>query len=229
MASTAIEKQRTTYNLQSIYAVNGWWLFSGACLIYLMAAFYIQTEVLTDHVYYNSLAARFTAGKIESFIQAQHRIGMITYWTIPIGLFVKLLFSSFCIIAGLSFTSYRLPFKTVFKIALVAEAAFVCNTLLQLLLLSLFHNVNNLEDLQSFAPLSLFSIIHGPSIPGYLQYPLQTINVFEIIYCLLLAAGLHFFLKAPFKKLIALVLSSYGIGLLCWLIFFVFMSINFNL
>lgn len=223
MDSIASGKAPSSYAGQSIYAINSWWVFTGFCLLSIFSTYYLQTHVLTDEVYYNSLADRFTADKIESIIHTQQRFGLLSYLMVPAGLLLKITLASFCLFTGLQFTSHTLPFRTVFKVALFAEIAFAANTLLRLFLLSFFREINTFEELQSFAPLSLFSLLNASTVPPYLQYPLQTLNLFELIYCLLLAGGLWFFLKQPLRKMMGLVLASYGLGLLCWIVCVVFL------
>ncbi len=224
MDSIAPGKQSSTYSSQSIYTINSWWLFACICLLSLFSTYYMQANILTDEVYYNSLADRLTADKIESIIHTQQRIRILSYLMVPAGLLLRISLACFCIYTGLQFTSYALPFRTVFKIALSAETAFAGYTLLRLFLLSFFYEINTFNELQSFAPLSAFSLLNATTVPTYLQYPLQTLNLFELLYFLLLAAGLRFFLKQPLSKMIWIVLASYGLGLLCWIVCVVFLN-----
>ena len=223
MDTIATGKQSSSYTGQSIYAVNSWWIFTGICLLSLFSTWYLQNKVLTDEVYYNSLADRLTADRIDSVIHTQHRFGLLSYLMVPVGLLIRIIFGSFCLFTGLQFTAHTLPFNTVFRIALFAEIAFSANTLLRLFLLSFFKEINTFQELQSFAPLSIFSLMNASAVPAYLQYSLQTLNLFEGMYCLLLAAGLCFFLKQPLHKTVGLVLTSYGLGLLCWMVCIVFL------
>lgn len=224
MDSVAPGKQSPTYTSQSIYAINSWWLFACICLLSLFSTYYIQANVLTDEIYYNSFVDRLTADKIESLIHTQQRFRMLSYLMVPAGLLLRITLACFCIYTGLQFTSYSLPFRTVFKIALFAETAFVGYTLLRLFLLSFFYEINTFNELQSFAPLSVFSLLNADAVPKLLQYPLQVLNLFELLYCLLLAAGLRFFLKQSLSKMTWLVLTSYGLGLLCWMLCVVFLN-----
>lgn len=228
MNSIAATREFVSYNWKSVYTINSWWFFGGACLISLLFAWFVQTQVLTDEIYYNYLSDRLTADKIESTIQMQKRIGLAGYLFIPVGLLLKIGFTVVCIATAISFTGYQISFKTIFKIALVAEVAFILSILLKMFILFMFKDINSLEELRNFAPFSLFALFNASAVPEYLRYPLQTINLFEVLYCILLAAGLQFYLSKSFKNMFRLVLASYGIGLLCWVICAVFISINLN-
>jgi hypothetical protein len=211
--------------IHSPYEMSNWWPFSMFCLVALFSTYYLQTEVLTDNVYYNSLTGHLSTDKITDLINMKNRVGLFGYLLAPVTLLIRVLFTSLCIGTGLLVTSRKLPWKYLFKIALFAEAAFAAAALLKLFLLAFFHSVDNIGDLQSFAPLSLYSLFKSDAVPGCLIYPLQTLNLFELLYWLLLAAGLGFFLRKSFVKMLAAVLGSYGIGLLCWMACIAFMNI----
>jgi hypothetical protein len=127
---------------------------------------------------------------------------------------------------GLLVTGNKVSFKILFKIALFAESAFVAAALVRLVLLAFFHTIDRLEDWQAFAPLSLYSLLKTSSVASWLVYPLQTLNLFELAYMGLLAAGLHYYLQQPFSKMLPLSAGAYGVGLLCWMIFMVFLNLN---
>ena len=209
-------------------SINGWWLFAGLCLIYMFSAWWIRTGIMTDDLYYASLNGKLSTDQIGSVIQWQHKIGLVSYFAVPIGLFLKVSLCSFCLTAGLLAVNIKASFRGIFKIALLAETAFIAAALLRLILLAFFHPVETLRQYQDFAPLSLYSLVDPVYVPGWLAYPLQTINVFEIGYCLALAAGLRSLTRQPFGRMIRIVLLSYGLGLLCWMTAVAFLNINLS-
>ena len=226
MNDLAATRQRPLSPTQPIYAINSWLVFAGICFIYLFFNWYLQTSVLTNEVYYNSLAGRISTDKLAAFLAGQHRYSFISYLLVPFALLVKISLVSFCLFTGILLTARNLPFRTIFKIALFAESAFTASTLLKLLLLAFSSNISNLSQLEGFAPLSLFSLIKAHSVPAWLAYPLQTIDIFQIAYFLMLAGGLRFFTKESFRNMFLLVLGSYGLGLLCFMIGFAFLTIS---
>lgn len=225
METLSIPKQHSA-DSQSLYSINGWWIFISICLIYIFTAWWLQSEVLTDSLYYQTLGNKLSTDKIDAFVGLQHRTRWLGYATIPIALVFKITASCFCLMTGLMVTGNKLSFKILFKIALFAESAFVAAALVRLVLLAFFHTIDRLEDFQSFAPLSLYSLLKPSSVASWLVYPLQTLNLFEFAYAGLLAAGLHFYLRQPLKKMLAVAAGSYGLGLLCWMIFMVFLNLN---
>jgi hypothetical protein len=212
----------------SIYATNVWFVFGTTCFIYLFFNWYLQTQVLTDEVYSYSLSGQVNPDKLTAFLQGQHRMVLLSYLLVPFTLLLKMTLVSICLLTGLLVTCQKLAYRTLLRIVLFAESAVVAGALLRLLILAFSHNVESLGQYMSFAPLSLYSLFKPSAIPNWLTYPLQTLDVFQAGYILLLAAGLHYFTHQPYRKMLWLVLGSYGLGLFCCMIGFAFISISFN-
>jgi hypothetical protein len=206
----------------SLYSINSWWVFAGICFIYLFFNWWLQTRVLTDEVYYYSLGSRVSAEKLATFLDAQHHLSFLSYVLLPVSLVIRMTLVAFCLLTGLLLTSQKISFKSIFKIVLFAESAFAAGVLLKLLLLAFSKDIESLRQFETFAPLSLYSLVNASAVPAWLTYPLQTLDFFQVGYCLLLAAGLRYFLHCSFKKAFWLVLGSYGLGLLCCMVAFAF-------
>lgn len=222
----ATEQDTAIANDPPLYDLNAWWIFSGICIIYVIFNWWIQTQVLTDQFYYYSLGAKVGADKLSTIVSDQHRMRLLTYLMVPFSLLLKMTAVTFCLLTGLLVTARKLSFRTLFKIVLFAESAFVAGILLKLLILSFGHSIDNLAEYESFAPLSLFSLFNTSSLPDWLIYPLQTIDLFQVAYFILLATGLRYFLRQPFAKMLRLVLGSYGLGLLSWMVVIAFLIIS---
>ena len=89
-------------------------------------------------------------------------------------------------------------------------------------------DVDKVEDMMKADKFSLLSLLGQNSVPKWMYYPLQTVNVFEIIFVLLLGYGISY-LKDEEKPNIGFVLSTYGVGLIFWVLFVVFIMINIGI
>ena len=212
MNELIVGKRPAPQNATSFYAIHNGWLIAIFSLVYIVSAWYLQSQVLTD----------------DPAAEVLHKVGLYTYAFVPPGLLLRMAAVAFCLFTGLLLTGRTLSFAKTFKIVLLAEIAFVAYALLKLLILAFFHPIGHLKELQAFAPLSLYSLLDAAAVPRWLTYPLQTINVFEITYWFLLAAGLRNYLGQPLSKMFLLVLSSYGVGLLGWMIAVEFLTLNFT-
>lgn len=228
MSDLAATEQRRVSSGASLYTTNPWLVFGIYCLVYLFFNWYLQQHVLTDQVYTYTLGGSVNPDKLAAFLQGQHRMEFLSYVFVPVMIAIKMFLVAFCLMAGLLLTSQKLAFSTVFRIVLFAESAFVISTLFRLLVLAFSHSVDSLGQYMAFAPLSLFSLFHATSVPNWLLYPLQTLDVFQGLYVFFLAKGLQHFLQRSFKESLEQVAGSYGLGLATAMIFFAFISITFN-
>src|SRR6201991_1353505 len=228
MTDLAAAQQKNSLPGASLYATNVWFVFGFFCFIYLFFNWYLQTQVLTDQVYIYTLEGQVNPDKLAVFLAGQHKMVFLGYLMVPFALLLKMILVTLCLLTGLLLTSQKLPIRTIFKIVLFAESAFVAGVLLRLLFFAFSCRVESLGQYMSFAPLSLYSLFKVSAVPNCMTYPLQTLDLFQAGYVLLLAVGLQYYMGQPLKKTIAFVLSSYGLGLLCCMIGFAFISICFN-
>jgi len=228
MTELAATEQKNDLSGLSLYATNAWMVFGSFCFIYLFFNWYLQSEVLTDKVYTYTLAGQVNPDKLAAFLEGQHRMVVVSYLMVPVAILLKMTLVTLCLLAGLVLTSRKLPLRQIFRIVLFAESAFVAGTLIRLLLLAFSHKVETLGQYMSFAPLSLYSLFPVAAVPNWMAYPLQTLDIFQVGYFLLLATGLQYYLRQPFKEMLVFVLGSYGLGLFCCMIGFAFISITFN-
>ncbi|HEX8461729.1 MAG TPA: hypothetical protein VF623_09875, partial [Segetibacter sp.] len=84
------------------------------------------------------------------------------------------------------------------------------------------------QDIQFFYPLSLTQLLNLTQFPSYLIYPLQQLNLFELAYWLLIAAGIKAHTEKTFKQSLKVVTSSYGVALGIWILFVVFIQLQFT-
>ena len=202
--------------------------FIGLCLINMLALFINNKFVLTDQVYYQTYGEWVAMERIERHVQLLEQFQWVGYAMTPLVLLIKISFVSVCVNVGTLFASYTIGFRKIFKIALIAEVIFVFTNLMRVLWLAFFTDVNVMYDVQYFYPLSLLSLFDPTTLESWFIYPMATLNLSEFLYFLVLAYGLKLALKQVYDKALNLVLSTYGIGLLIWMFFIVFLSINLS-
>ena len=79
----------------------------------------------------------------------------------------------------------------------------------------------NLLDIRAFYPFSLMSFFDYSQIDPKYAYPLKALNLFEIIYWVLLVSGVHFFSRKEKKQAWIIVLCSYVLIFLMWILFYI--------
>ena len=109
-----------------------------------------------------------------------------------------------------------------------AELLFLLPVLIKILWFLFVQTDYDLNDLTQFYPLSVLNFFDADAIPRYWLYPLQVLNLFEVAYCFLLAYGVADVTGFSFKRSFGLVMSSYGVGLVLWVVLVMFLSITYS-
>jgi len=105
---------------------------------------------------------------------------------------------------------------------------FVIAMIIKTIWLFIYSSDADLKYIQYFYPLSAINFVNYKEIAPWSVYAIQVINLFELLYWLVLAFILKGFLKRSIWKSLGFVLSTYVLGLFFWVIFVVFISLNFS-
>jgi len=109
---------------------------------------------------------------------------------------------------------------------MLAEIPFLLVPLIKLFWFLFIQTQYNFNDLQYFYPLSALQLFEIKTLATWQIYPLQLLNVFEMVYWVLLAYWLKRLLNITLTKGMEVVIASYGTGLLLWVVFVTFVSLN---
>jgi len=193
----------------------------------LLLISYANSKILiSEDLIFDFYDEQLAYERIKELIEKGSRWQWIVYPVLPIYYLLKFFVVAICIYIGVLLAGYSVSFTKLFHVAMFSELIFLIVPIVKLIWFSIFFTNYTLQDLQYFSPLSLFSIVSRDSIEPWLVYPLQLFSVFEIAYWLLLAYGLYSLTKERYSKMLGLVASSYGLGLLLWVVFIVFVSVS---
>lgn len=212
---------------KSIFDLDYKLIFALIIFSYFIISFSSNNLVFTKEFYFNILNGILSENRIESFIETKMKYEWIGYFFIPVFLLLKLFVVSCLIYIGLNISDYSTNFKSLFCIVTIAESTMVIASLFKLCYIVIF-NITDIEVLKRFFPLSIITFFNLKNIPFYLVYPLQQINIFELGYWLLLAYGIKTLENVDFKKALKITSLSYGVGLVIWSIFIVFIQLQFS-
>lgn len=210
-----------------MYKYNSIIIFSILATIYLIAFYFINTYVLKDIFYFNYLKNVYSENLIYNIIENSKKINYISYFIYPIILFVKIMLTSIIIYIGVNIFEIKIIIKDCFKISLISEFILSIYAVFKTLYLYIYPPYNLIE-IQNFNPFGLSVFFINKSIPKYLLYPLQQLNLFELGYWLLLSYGIKTLGNVEFKKALKVTTLSYGVGLGIWCIFVVFIQLLFS-
>jgi hypothetical protein len=204
------------------------WLFIFYCLYLSSITYIVQTFLFTENVIYNSYAEQLSFDRIEEIIDEQNKYSWIGYSIIPILLAIKFFLVACCLVVGTLFFDLKLKFGQAFKVALLADVVFIVPMLIKIFWFMVIQQDYTLQDLQMFSPLSVLNLMDTKNIGVLWLYPLQLLNIFELVYILLLGFWVYQFGAKSFEKGLNMVLSSYLPALFIWIVLVMFVTLNLN-
>jgi hypothetical protein len=201
-------------------------IFSYICIYLVTTALLFNTFLISDTLYYNSFSEQLTAEKIEEAFSFNQKWAWLGYVFIPIIYLLKFSLISLVLLTGFFFIDKKVSFSLLFKAVMLAEIPFLLVPLIKLFWFLFIQTHYTFNDLQYFYPLSALQLFDVKSLPTWQIYPLQLLNVFELAYWVLLAYWLKRLLNITLTKGMEVVIASYGTGLLLWVVFVTFLSLN---
>lgn len=179
----------------------------------------------TEELHYQWFGVQMAVGHMAKWFELSSGWQWIGYACIPVAVLIRISFASLCLYAGCFLVNLKLRFKELFQVALLADFIFILAGLTKLVVLIFFREVNTPEDLQ-FQPFSLLELFDRKTIDVLFIYPSSMISVFELFYCLALTWLLTGINELTFSRSLVTVASSYGSGLLFWVLFVMFLTVN---
>jgi hypothetical protein len=169
---------------------------------------------------------------IEAIPDSQNLVnsGALTYFYIfnslgylatPILLLFKFTLISFLIWIASFALGYKVPYKELWKFALVAETIFLLPELLRFLIyLNPSQAVSYLE-IELNRPFSMLSLVGFDQVEEKYLYPLATINIFEIIYGAAWVFGFLSISRRSISESIWVILLGYFFPLTIYLVWYI--------
>lgn len=197
-------------------------------LLYIALTAISYFFILTDTVYMRGLAEKMTAERIEELVEMRSQY----WWGIliapPVVMFIRVVYTALCITIGVIVLGQDLSYNRILKIALFAESIFLLEIALQVFCGIFVLNVRVPDDYANFAPLSALQFFDVSTLKLWMKHPLRTLNLFEVVYMLVLAYFLTPLLKkgTTFWQALGLVGASYGLGLLLWVVALAFLLLQ---
>lgn len=203
-------------------------LFLLLCLAYLGIGIITQELLKTEVLLAETLLEQFTRDQVLEVINFNRKWEWITYVLLPLLLLLKIALIAKIIDVGVFFIDKKVSYNKLFSAVLKAEFIFLLAPVLKLGWFYFIHTDFALVDLQNFYPLSLINITGYENLESWFIYPLQAFNLIEVAYWFILAFQVKKILEVDFGRSFSIVMSSYGVILLIWIIAVMFFTLNMN-
>lgn len=210
------------------FSLRGWKMFSGIVLVELLILWVSQTVLIDEIIFFNTYSEQLTYELSMEIFSAMRSYSWISYAILPILLLLKFSTLSVLIYIGAFFSDLHkdITLGKIFKVVVISEIVFVVASVIKVLWFILFAGNYTLDDMNFFYPLSLINLFSRSEVASYWVYPLQTINIFQVFYVLLLAFGLSRISSVKKISVDRIVLSTYVPAMAVWIAMILFLTID---
>lgn len=205
--------KRIKEDSSGFYDLNRWLYFLLLCLATLALLLIKKTFVENETVAFEILEER---GQMGLF----HLISGLQYASIPVVYAYKFTIIAFVLWVGCFLFGYKVTYSNAWHVAAVSESIFLVAELLKISWFIFLAPESTIFDIKAFYPFSLMNFFDRQTMDPRWIYPLKSLNIFEIIYWVLLVNGIDY--KAQKKRSIAwlIVGCSYILFFILWLAYY---------
>lgn len=197
-------------------------------LCFSILFFIYNNSILNEALYYKSFKNDYDYDQIASFLNIKVKYQWIVLLILLGIVMLKLLLISLILRMGFYLSNYNVELSSILKIVIKAEFIFLVPMLISIMWFGVFCKEYSLNNLHSFHPLSLLSLVESSNIHRVWIYPLKTLNAFELCYLFYLGYEGRKILNIDFDSSLAVIAKSYLPFLALWIIIVMFFTLNFS-
>ncbi|WP_343702539.1 hypothetical protein [Chitinophaga sp.] len=216
------------HRLDGLFMFNTWLVAGLMALLYLLLAYYNNTFIVSNELYYRTYSEQLTMERIDTLLSAQQRWLWLGYAMVPLLFAIRTSFTACCLYLGGFLLDKKIRYGAVYKVVLLAEVPLLAAACVKIIWFVFFREAQVLSDIQLFSPFSLASLVGVQHVSSYFVYPLITLNLFEVLNWLVLAVGMAYYLRENLQQTIPFVLKTYGIGLFTWMLLVIFLQLQLS-
>lgn len=194
-------------------------------LIILIASLH-QNILLTNDLIIDHWENQLSIAQINDILEVRDSWSWANYIIVPFILIIKFYLITLWLINATILFGYKNTFKEIFRIVIIAEFIWLIPSFITLIWFGFIDTDYSLLEVQYFKPLSLLNFFEASEIEGWLIFPLQSLNLFEIAYMFVLAIGIKRVLNKGYMEALNFTVPVYGSALVIWIVFITFLSIN---
>ncbi len=199
-------------------------------LLILTTLLFLLFEIIlnVEQKYNLFLSENLLKDEVDKILENRQKWIWLNYVLVYLLLLLKIFIISAIIDMGCFFYNKKIKFQKIFNIVVKAEFVFFLVIIFKIGWFYFFKKNYTIEDLQYFYPLSALNIVGYEGIHPWFIYPFQVINIFELVYWLILAYLINKEINDNTEKGFSIVASSYGVSLFLWVIIVMFFTLNMN-
>jgi hypothetical protein len=201
------------HETKSFFAADKRLLFILLCLITLLLL-YVKVSLIENE----TAAFEFLQDRPEGMVLKA--ISTVKFLSIPFVYLWKFTVIAFVIWVGCFMFGYRVTYVQCWGVVIAAEYIFLIPEVLKILWFMVVHTDPSYNDISGFYPFSLMHFVDFQTLDKRWAYPLRALNLFEILYWILLVEGIHHYARKEKKYVWIIVSCSYILIFFLWLLFY---------
>jgi hypothetical protein len=187
--------------------------FLALCIVTFLVLFTKKALVENETVAFQILQEDGRFGLFQLFNTLQF-IG------IPLIYAYKATLIAFVLWVGSFMFGYKITYSQMWLIAIVGETVFLIPEFVKIMWFILIDYQPDIWEIKAFYPLSLMNFFDPSTLADSLHYPLKALNLFEVLYWLVLVEAIHLTAKKKWNYAFAIVFTSYVPFFLIWLVYY---------
>ncbi len=214
--------------LQSYYGLKKMHLFAGTVLATVLISWLSNLLLIDEVVFYNTFSEQLTWERSLRLFENLQNISWVGYVFVPVILFVKFSLISLLIYSGVFLFNLHqeITLDRIFRVVTASEIIIIFASLLKFLWFLFFAGNYTLNDLNFFYPLSLINLFSLTEVNRMWVFPLQIVNIFQMLYILSLSAGMYRVSSVRRADTEKIVLTTYIPALVIWVAFVMFLTLD---
>lgn len=204
------------------------WNLFAVILCYLLIIIFTEHWIITEDLFFRNLPSQISIYTIDGILESREKFWWLSYLLQIVVVFCKVFFAAICIFIGVLLSEINYSFYNLLRPVVIAEFIYIFAQVIYSINLYLNKTVLNFDTMANYFPLSMLSFYGVENVVSWLHYPLQTLNIFLLLYLLLISWLLSKKWEPDFVESLNIVLPSYGIGLLLWMVLVVFLTLQIS-
>ena len=201
--------------------------FTIVCLVGILINLYISSFHYSVSIVQSTYSEILAYKRIEEMVERQHRLEWLTYILVPVIIAFKIFYFGCAQSISTAFAIDRFNLSKNLNIVLKSEIVFCLMLIARIIFIETFLKLQTLNDL-SYIPLSLINYINISNIPKFLIYPIQLVNIWELLYAGLSVLLIRNSYAISTVKSIKIFLLGYLPSLFLWVTIIIFLTIQFG-
>ncbi len=217
----------TFYN--EIFESNRYIIFIFLIVITILTNYINQHILITEEHYYQFFQDQLDQEQVSRILQFQNKWSLVRYFFIPVFFLLKFSVVSLWLLTGIIFFGYKISFKRLFHVVMVAEIIWLLPAVFTIFWFSIIKPDFSLQEMNNFQFLSLIHFFDASGMEEWITFTLKSINIYVFIYVVLLAAGIHKLIRINFSKALKFTFLTFFFGYFLWIVIIDFITINLTL